>query len=77
VRVLVEIGGVLRKPSGQARFVLELPDPCSAAELIPQLGYSEREQRAVRLSRDGEVLVPTTPLHDGDHVVVFTAVGGG
>ena len=77
MKVRVEISGILRKPTGAARLELELDGPTTAAGLLPRLGYSEREQRALRLSRAGEVLAPGAELRDGDELIVFTAVGGG
>jgi len=77
VKVVVQISGILRKPTGEASLEIDLDGPTTAGELLPRLGYNEREQRALRLSRGGEVLPPSAILLDGDQLIVFTAVGGG
>jgi len=77
MKIDVEIQGILRRPRGVQREQLELADATTASQLIAQLGYSEREQRSLRLVRAGTILDPGAPLVDGDQVIVFAPVGGG
>jgi len=77
MKVAVEIQGILRRPHGSPSEQLDVPDGTTAAQLIAQLGYREREQRALRLARAGQILDPGAPLADGDRLIVFAPVGGG
>lgn len=77
MKVQIEITGILRKPQGQARVELELAEPATAQQALDALGYRPHELRALRLSRQGQVLAPGATLVDGDALLVFAAVGGG
>lgn len=77
MKIQIEITGILRRPSGQALLHLELAEPHSASEVIALLGYTEAEQRALRLSRNGQVLAPNEAILEGDQLMVFAAIGGG
>jgi molybdopterin converting factor small subunit len=77
MKIDVEIQGILRRPHGVQREQLAVADAISASQLIALLGYSEREQRALRLVRAGKILEPGAMLADGDLVIVFAPVGGG
>lgn len=77
MKIDVEIQGILRRPHGSQREQLEVAAATSASQLIALLGYSEREQRSLRLVRGGKILDPGAALADGDQVVVFAPVGGG
>ena len=77
MRVTVEIGGMIRRPEGQPRVTKEMPDGSTARGLLTALGYSEGEQRALRLCRDDGFLHPSSALVDGDTLTLFAAVGGG
>jgi hypothetical protein len=75
--VHVHIAPLLRKPMGQELVALEMEQPCSVSEAIAALGYNELEQRALRMSRQNDMLTPGSRLLDGDVVLLFAAVGGG
>ena len=77
MKVTVEITGVLRRPTGEPRIIVEVAPGATARDVIAKLGYNEVEQRALRLSRRAKALPITGTIDDGDELAVFAAIGGG
>lgn len=63
------------KLNGESR---SFPAPCSAADLVAQLGYTGKR---IALERNGDIVPRSTyaavQLADGDQLEVVVAVGGG
>ncbi|MGC8878042.1 MAG: MoaD/ThiS family protein [Anaerolineae bacterium] len=77
MRVSVHLHGILRDrlaPAARGRTTLELPEAATVGDLLAILGI----ERRVIVSINGRAHIPEDQaLQDGDHVMIYTPVGGG
>lgn len=74
----VRFSGLLRRPAGLG-MEAEVPVPAAAtvASLLDALGYTPREQRFIRVLREGAAVGHDATLTAGTTVDLFILVGGG
>jgi MoaD family protein len=88
MRVTVEYFGPARDAAGVGREVIELPSPCSAAELMTRIANERGGRLASLLLSNGQLSrsimlavndqqADSTPLKDGDVVAIIPPVSGG
>jgi sulfur carrier protein ThiS len=76
-RVNVEFVGPIRRPWREHQRAVDLPDGASVADLVSELGYSDREREHLSVLVNAERAKPSVVLDDEDSVVVTIIVGGG
>ncbi|MBU0550534.1 hypothetical protein KKF91_08285 [Myxococcota bacterium] len=76
MNVNVRIMGLLRRPP-DFQNPITLNEGACVVDLLTQLGYRERERRALRVDRAGAALGPMDPLKDQDQLVIYAMIGGG
>lgn len=91
MRVTVEYSGPAREAAGVGREVIEVDPPCTAQELVERLARTRGGRLATLLLTDGKLsrslvlavndrqagVGESTPLADGDEVLVIPPVSGG
>lgn len=77
MKILVEVYGALRMrlKASEGPIALELPEGSTVGLVVKELGVTENE--AWNASLRGKLASSKDVLRDGDHLLVFDAIGGG
>ena len=75
--VTIRFAGPMRRPFPEMSKVLEVAADTTVADLLQELGYSERELEFFATAVGGTSVPPTEVLRDGDTLDVMLKVGGG
>jgi hypothetical protein len=75
--VLLDIVGLLRRPTGARRWTVEAPEPATVAEVLVLAGYSADEAKRIQILIDGTAVTQAAVPADGSKVTLYLPVGGG
>jgi len=77
MKILVEVYGALRMrlKVQENPITLELPEESTVGSVVKELGITEKE--AWNASLRGRLASSKDVLRDGDHLLMFDAIGGG
>ena len=74
MKVTVRLFGRLMERYGFSEKEVEVPEPCTAGDLVRRVGI---EEAPLALSRNAEMVRPDEKLRDGDRVLIAPIFSGG